>query len=433
VGTRISLVLLLFAAFTTAQTPPPRTFPLDSITIEGNRILSAAAITAASGLKRGEKADTAAFDAARDRLLASGYFETVGYRFKPSATAGYQVTFEVQEVTTLYPIRVDALPATTAEVTAYLTSTDPLFSGKLPGTKQVLDRTSREVEHFLASRNQPAEVSARVIALAPEKLEIDFTPLHGLPVVANVAFEGAKVLNATDLHNKMGEVAFGQPYTENNFRTLLDNQIRPLYDAKGYMRVTFPKIVTTPSAQVAGLDVVVTVNEADQYKLGDVRLDGPAPGDSARLLKNAKITALDQVKDGSDKIKTSLRHQGYPDAEVNLEKTLNDEKKTVDYAIVIEPGAQYRMGKLTVNGLGLDGEAAIRKMWSVPAGDPFPVEYPEVFLSKVKEEGIFDNLGDMKQRSDINRTTHVADVTLDFKGAPPKARAPRRPGDLPVH
>ncbi len=91
---RISLVLLLFAgvlllsdAVLPAQTtnakaaPASRDFPIDSITIEGNRI-PAAAIVEASGLKKRRNGQCAIFDAARDRLIASGYFDSVGYRYK---------------------------------------------------------------------------------------------------------------------------------------------------------------------------------------------------------------------------------------------------------------------------------------------------------------------------------------------------------------
>src|ERR1700688_3707589 len=65
-----------------SNTRTPREFPIDSITVEGNRILTADGIAAASGLKLGAKGDTTAFNAARDRLLGTGYFETVAYRFK---------------------------------------------------------------------------------------------------------------------------------------------------------------------------------------------------------------------------------------------------------------------------------------------------------------------------------------------------------------
>src|ERR1700688_3491386 len=60
---RISLVLLLFATIVAAQAPnPSRDFPIDSITIEGNRI-PAEAIVEASGMKRGGTGNGAIFDA----------------------------------------------------------------------------------------------------------------------------------------------------------------------------------------------------------------------------------------------------------------------------------------------------------------------------------------------------------------------------------
>src|SRR4051812_30100544 len=88
----------------TAERPPAeataatREFPIDSIQVEGTRILTPAGIIAASGLKLGQIGDTAVFDAARDRLLATGYFENLGYRFKPSEKGGYDLTFDAREM-----------------------------------------------------------------------------------------------------------------------------------------------------------------------------------------------------------------------------------------------------------------------------------------------------------------------------------------------
>ena len=65
-------------------------------------------------------------------------------------------------------------------------------------------------------------------------------------------------------------------------------------------------------------------------------------------------------------------------------------------------------------------------MWSVKAGDSFPADYPDFFLASVKEEGLFDNMGDMKAAAAVDRSTHVVDVALDFQGAPRKV-IPRRP------
>lgn len=443
---RISLVLLLFAGVMAGQTPVTRDFPLDSITIEGNRILSSSAIAIASGLKIGQTANSAVFDAARDRLIASGYFDMVAYRYKPAKEgAGYAITFEIQEFEMLYPIRVDGLGASIDEITGFLKTQDPLFTGKMPGTQQVIRRTSEEIQQYLESKGRPAEVAGKVIAPAPGTFVVDFTPKRGLPAVSSVSFEGSRLIPAVDLHNRISEVAFGQPFTEEGFRGLLQSQIVPLYEAKGYMRVAFPKITTTPSAQVTGVDVTVTIDEGSEYKLTRVLVKGKSPEENARILRTAKIPQLtvanfDDVIKGAARVEDSMKHQGFLNARVTTDKSVDDAKKTVDFFLVVDEGARYTFGKLTVNGLGLDGEAAVRRMWGVKSGDPFPVGYGDYFLSKVKEEGIFDRLGDTRAGQDINSKTHVVDVTLDFLVASPgqnvKKPAPQtgpidQPPDLP--
>jgi outer membrane protein assembly factor BamA len=430
--TRILLVLLFFSWVAAAQTPA---FPIDSLTVEGNRSLSAGAIAEAAGLKRGDKGSSAIFDAARDRLIASGYFETVGYRFKPSATNGYDVTFEVQEIQTLLPVRVDALGATTDEVVAWLKTKDPLFTGRMPGTQEVLKRTAAEIEQYLETKNSPEKVAGKVVATAKDRFEIDFTPQRGLPAVAMVTFEGSKLIPAIDLRNKIAEVAFGQPFTESSFRVFLENQIRPLYEAKGYMHATFPKIVAEPSKDVTGVDVKVTIDEGVEYKLTRVAVAGKAESESARILRDAKLPKMtianfDEVKDAAVRVQDSMKQEGYLDCRTSTESKADDEKKTVEFFIVVNTGPQYTFGTLTVNGLALDGEAAIRKLWSVRSGDPFPAKYPDYFVSRVKDDGFFDNLGDTRATPKIDREKHVVDVTLDFKygtAEPKKQRTPSFP------
>ena len=121
------------------------------------------------------------------------------------------------------------------------------------------------------------------------------TPIRGLPAVSAVSFDAGKAswIPAVDLHNKISEVAFGQPFTENGFRALLESQILPLYEAKGYMRATFPKITTEPSTEVTGVDVKVIVDEGRrEYKLTRVAVAGKSPAESARILKTAKLPQM---------------------------------------------------------------------------------------------------------------------------------------------
>jgi outer membrane protein insertion porin family len=455
---RISLYLLLFAGLGTALSPaqqggrtpapgatPPaqptpqaaREFPIDSITIEGNRILPSAGIALVSGLKVGQTGSGPAFDAARDRLIATGYFDTVAYRYKPATAGGYNVTFEVQEIDAMYPVRVEGLSATADEITAFLKTRDPLFVGRMPGTQQVIRRTAAEIEQYLEGKGHAEKVMGRMVAPTPEHFEVQFMPGRGLAVVSDVAFEGSKVIPAIDLHNKISEVAYGQPFSESGFRALLESQIVPLYEAKGYMKVAFPKLETSPSADVTGIDVKVTVDEGIEYKLTRVAVAGRSQSESAKILRTAKLPTMtvanfDEIREAAKRVQEAMRHQGYLDAKVTTDKKVDDQNQSVEFFLLVDAGDAYKFGTLTVNGLGLDGEAAIRKMWSVKTGDEYPDGYPDYFLGKVKEEGLFDNLGDSTSRKKIDPVTHVVDVTLDFKGAPQKPKKPRDNGGFGV-
>src|ERR1700739_4162443 len=78
---------------------PAAPYPLTHLTVKGNKRLTPAEITGASGLKIGQIVNKQSFNAARARLLATGAFESVGYEFKPNAAkTGYDATIDVAEV-----------------------------------------------------------------------------------------------------------------------------------------------------------------------------------------------------------------------------------------------------------------------------------------------------------------------------------------------
>src|SRR5207244_1156144 len=97
--------LLLLAIFWSggAAGQGVKKWPVESLTVEGNQNYTAEQILAVGGLKVGELAGKEEFEAAQQRLEATGVFETVGYKFGPSANSnGYAATFQVLEVEPVY-------------------------------------------------------------------------------------------------------------------------------------------------------------------------------------------------------------------------------------------------------------------------------------------------------------------------------------------
>lgn len=408
----------------------PTRWPIERLAVEGNRRYTAQQVLAVAGLKVGQVAGKPEFDAARDRLVASGAFETVGYKFEPGPNnEGYVATFQVVEVEPAYPVRFEMLGVPAAELEAALRAKDPLFSmTKLPASQPVLNRYVGWIHDYLAAKGNSEKLIARLNPVGTDQFEIVFRPARSYPAVAEVSFEGNKDVPQNVLQDAVAGVAVGQPYTEEHFRELLNTGVRPYYDARGHLRVKFGQIRTQPVSDVKGLHVFVTVDEGPVYQLAQVSIAAPSPVRPDVLLKQAaiktgEIANFDKVNEGMERIRKAVVRAGYLDAAVTPERIIDDAKHTVNVAVHINPGPRFNMGKLAVNGLDLDGEAEIRRIWTIKPGQPFNPEYPQIFLNSVRQQGLFDNLGETKADVHRNDSDHTADVTLTFASNKPKKKA----------
>lgn len=427
----VGLALTALAQAPASRLRTPAVLPITAITVSGNKMLTTYAILAASGLKVNENGGSAIFDAARDRLLDTGYFDVVSYTFHQQ-DLGFVINFNVTELKQVYPVHAEALPITLDQLGELLRSKDPLYDGLLPGSEKIIRRAASAIEQFLAPTHPEIRVQAKVIPVGPERYEVEFSPAEGVPVIADVTFTGSKVVAESVLHDAMIENGIGRPYTDASVHSVLDRYIRPLFEKQGYMRVAFPQITGTPAAKVKGIDVHVTVVDGPRFRMGTLSVRGAMAGQSNRILRMANVTKGefangDELTQGATKIHDTLRGEGYMDVTVSTDHSINEASGTVDAWFDVNPGPQYTFGHLEVLGLGLDGEAAIRKMWTVKPGDPYPGDYPEYFVKSVKAEGLFDNLGDITETPSINHQTHVVDVSLHFASAgPPQARRSQR-------
>jgi outer membrane protein insertion porin family len=393
-------------------------WPIDSLAVEGNENYTVEQILAVAGLKTGQLAGKEEFEAAQQRLEATGAFETVGYKFGPSANSnGYAATFQVLEVEPVYPVRFSDLGVADAEVNKFLKGRSPLFSGKLPATKLILDRYSRALQELTRQK-----VIAKLEPAGADQFIIVFRPNRPEAAVAEITFEGNQAIPVTQLQNAISGVAVGTAYSEAGFRELLNNAVKPLYDARGRIRVSFPKITTEKAKDVEGLVVHVTIDEGPSFELGEIQLENKSLVKSEELLKagnfkKGDLANFDEINQGVERMRKRLRHAGYMRADATVTRNIHDDKKNVDLVVHIDEGAQFTFGKLTIRGLDLEGEAAIRKLWSLQTGKPYNPEYPDFFLGQVKERGLFDNLGETKAAVDVNEPNRTVDVTLNFRGS----------------
>jgi outer membrane protein insertion porin family len=395
-------------------------WPLEHLAVEGNLNYTTEQLLAVVGLKVGQTVDKTALEAARQRLLDTGVFDRAGYRYAAAKDGqGYDVTLEVAEMAQMYPLRFEDLPASDAQLRDWLKQKDPLFAPKIPATKIELDRYVKWVSEFLAQQNYHETLVGKVVSEDTPELTILIRPAKQRASIARVKFTNTGDLPSGLLQTAISGVAIGIGYTEPRLRLLLDASVRPLYEARGMIRVAFPKVETAPATDVDGIEVTVQVEQGAVYKLGRVSFTGSdelTPKELTKLtnLKPDKTVNFDEVRAGQDKIAQSLRRDGYMLAKSEVHRTVNDSTKTVDLKFEIIPGPQFIFHELTIVGLDIETEPVVRKLWGLRNGRPFNVDYPNHFLERVKDMGIFENLTKTNSESKVNPKDNTVDVTLYF-------------------
>src|ERR1022692_4096005 len=76
--------------------------PVMEIKVAGNERLAAAAVIAASGLRKGQTATRAELDAAAQKLADTGFFTRVSYRYEPTALAPVELDIPGQDAEHLW-------------------------------------------------------------------------------------------------------------------------------------------------------------------------------------------------------------------------------------------------------------------------------------------------------------------------------------------
>lgn len=418
--------LVLLAAPVWAQ--QNAAFPLEALRIRGNEDIATERIIAASGLKVGEAITRPDFSAARDRLLATGAFESVGFEFKPSAAnTGFEATYTVVETGPLYRYRFEELRMPEAELREVLRAQEPIFGDAIPPTPQVMNRYSAALAKHLGGG---VEVIGEVNSDTFDELMIVFRPMGQRLNVSEVNFTGNRLLSSEELWKRINEAAIGVPFSEPLFRRILDAAVRPAYEDRGYVRVAFPNIETEKDKDVEGLVVTVAVEEGEPYRLGEITYKGVPQRETAELNKLAAWTTgetvnFTEISVAVARIRKRFREDGYLRVTAPVEREIHDETRTVDLTVTIDAGPRYTMGKLEIKGLDILTEPYIRKLWRMNPGDTYRESYADEFLAMIQAEGYFDNLARTGAEADL-RDNQTVDVTLTFLGAKAAADLERR-------
>jgi outer membrane protein insertion porin family len=419
--TALVLFCALGLAGAASEEPPPGV--LHTVTVKGNRLYSSEDIIRVSGLHVGQRVTGQILEEGRKKILNTELFDNVAdsFKFSTGATPAYDVTFEVAENQQIFPMRFERLGGVSPEAAQqYLKEHVELYSDRIPGTEGVLRRYTAAVQELVSKTHPEVKVKAHISNDDPKELAVLFTSNAPAPTISQVVVTGNQAIDTGTILRAVNQVAIGVPVSDTRIKLILDGAIKPLYAKQGYVAVSFPKVETEPSTANLGVVLKVNIQEGPVFKFGSIRFHGNGLEEeeirSNIPFKPGQTFNGDQVDNFRLDLIRRMKRRGLLDANVTTEAEPDDAKRQVNVTYNVVPGSVYNFAKLDIRGLDITSEPAIAKLWGERPGKPFNPEYPDFFLKRVEEQGLFDNLGKTESDYTADPSTHNVTVHLYFKG-----------------
>jgi outer membrane protein assembly factor BamA len=405
-----------------------QSYPVSAITFAGDPTFTAAELLAASGLAAGASLDQAGMQAAAARLNATGMFSTIKFSFN-----GRELHYELAPATNLLPVRFANFPWWEAkEISAQLGSVVQLFHGQAAAESGTQQKIVDALTAMLAARQVQATVTAAAdVDLATgQPRSLDFRVATPQIQVGAVTFTGTTPGFAERLA-ELSKAAVHVEYSTFDTPATLSEAVKNVYHDRGYLEVSVPSVVhqapmveTDGAATAVRVPLVVTVEEGEQYRLGQFSVVGSVLMDEAEfqskaILKPGDVVEQDKLKRSMQMLSSPYVTRGYLRAKISATPVLHRSERTVDYAINVNPGDVYHMGALEVKELDEDRTALFRKNWKLDGGAPYDASYVSQFLRKnAKDLHPLDGYSASYKQYE-HEDTHVVDLVITFrKGGP---------------
>ena len=423
-------LLLTAAVFSSrAQTADNVTASLREVRIEGQKHLSEAQIVAITGLAVGSETGRADLQAAADKLVQTGLFDKVSYKFE--TRSGVVVTYHVEESPRV-PAYFDNIPwFADSELSDAIRKKIPYFDGTLPEGGGTVDQAADAIKELIASHGLQVTLQHEVLPDPDGDGRIQMFKVEGPSLrIEKVEFSDAGLLGSKTVQQHLEEIV-GKPYSRMVIDLFLAEAIRPVYLAKGCLH---PKL-GPPEIRLTGnpnlklpeqVPVFVPVDPGPIYHFKGVHWTGNATVSEFTLssdmaLKPGEVADGMKIEAGWERVREEFAHHGYLDAKVDPLAAFDESAHTVSYSVAIQEGKQYRFGKMVLTGLSPAAEKKLHAAWPIPPGEIFDkVKFEEVLVKlKLHQEQIFGELPlhyeEVGHWLQADANTGTVDVLLDFK------------------
>src|SRR6056297_1200954 len=368
------------------------------VAIEGNQRIEGDTILSFAGIPRGETVGAGELNAAYQRILDSGLFETV--ELEPR---GNRLVIRVTEFPTINRIAFEG--------------NDKIKNEELSGfiqsrSRQVFSPAQAErdaatiSEAYAQNGRISARVTPKVIRRSDNRVDLVFEIFEGRAIeIQRIGFSGNRVYSDRRLRRAVQSKQAGllralvQTDTFVEDRVSFDRQVlTDFYNSRGYVDFRVTGVNAELSRERDGYFVTFNVEEGQQFRFGEVttvsEYDGveAEPYHDTLKLRSGVVYSPQLVENAIARMERFGVRQGVDFLRVEPRVTRNDRELTLDVEFVLQRGPRVFVERIDIEGNTTTLDRVIRRQFDTAEGDPFNPRAIRQAAERIRALRFFSNV-----------------------------------------
>jgi outer membrane protein assembly factor BamA len=420
------IVALAGVPSTSAAQALPAQTRLAAVDVIGLQRLAKADVVSALGLQIGALITVADLEHAAERLSKSGVVSEVSFRYAFKGT-NLTAIFTIVEAVTSTLVVFDNFPwFTDDELTASVARRLPGFSGRVADSSEAVDQVAGALSDLLKARGLAGSVTYLIFLDTRSGSRAHMFKVSGIPLpICSVDFRGVQPALEPSVRTEAAPL-IGRDYSRVGSYEFLKATLTPFYRQRGHLRIQVVAATGNMAAVTAscasGVAVTATVEEGLAYSWKGTEWAGNAAIasnvlDKVLAFKDGDIADGLKLDNGLRQAERSYGRVGHLLAKLTATPRFDDASRTATFDVSVSEGPQFRMGTLTVTGVGEETARKIQEHWRLKPGNVYDEEYPAQFPGELARTApkLLAGLGRMKFKTVRNPGLWTVDVALSFE------------------
>ncbi|WP_090267722.1 outer membrane protein assembly factor BamA [Thalassovita taeanensis] len=413
----------IFLCATTALVSLPtdaaaQSYRFNTVSIEGNQRIEAGTILSYAGIARGKTVSAAELNAAYQRIVASGLFESV--EIEPR---GGKLVIVVREFPTINKISIEGNRRLKDEALEAMIQS----KSRLVFSPTVAERDAASIaEAYNQAGRLSATVTPRIIRRSDNRVDLVFEIFEGgITEIERLSFVGNEKYSDGRLRRVLQTKQAGLLRTLIKRDTLVEDRIefdkqvlRDFYLSRGYVDFRITGVNAELTRERDGYYLTMNVQEGQQFRFGEISASSElADVDSdefmaALKVKPGVIYSPTIVENSIARLERLANKKGLNFVRVEPRITRNDRDLTLDVEFVLSRGPRVFVERIDIEGNTTTMDQVIRRQFKIVEGDPFNPREIRESAERIRALGFF-SASDVKAREGSSPDRVIVGVNVE--------------------